>query len=381
MFRNRMERKFDNIYNQAQKKKNQISFDFKTEKLVCFSDHHKGDSSAADDFRKNAALYDEVLSFYKKEDYKLLVVGDNEELWENRYAEILRSYRSLIKKEIDMSLETLDGEKIRIFGNHDKEVSLGSFGRQIKKEQEHILDCVQYKEGICLGDSIFFIHGHQGRFFDDKAWKISRWAVQFIWKTIQKILRIGSDGPSENYEIRDDMEKKYYKWAKKNKVFLICGHTHRAIFGSLTHFDRIQINLAHLQSELKRAPQEERTNLIRAIQTNQSSVTKILKSRKNKRPEAFETRPIPCYFNSGCCCYTNGMTCLELDRGQIRLIKWQRQDKSRHILAEARMNVLMDYIFHCRPVDEGIEPLLKNIPLDLRSLGQGGTKGGGKRTP
>jgi hypothetical protein len=32
--------------------------------------------------------------------------------------------------------------------------------------------------------------------------------------------------------------------------------------------------------------------------------------------------PLPCYFNSGCGLYTDGMTALEIDDDNIRLVKW-----------------------------------------------------------
>ena len=34
----------------------------------------------------------------------------------------------------------------------------------------------------------------------------------------------------------------------------------------------------------------------------------------------------PAYFNCGCCVYTNGITAIEVDRGTVRLVKWELDD-------------------------------------------------------
>jgi UDP-2,3-diacylglucosamine pyrophosphatase LpxH len=364
MFVRRMSTKFNRIYREARKPENVYPLDLEKDRLVFFSDHHKGDGSAADDFKKNAALYDNALAFYQREGFRLVVVGDNEELWEASYDQILSGYRELIKKEIAMSLESRDGKKIRIYGNHDKEVSLRGFKKYCSSLEENILKNVDHREGLCLGQDIFLIHGHQGRFFEDQAWRLSRWAIQIVWKTIQMILDIGIDGPAENYKIRDSLELKYYRWAKKHKLLLICGHTHRAIFGSLTHQDRLQPEILRLSKTLQRAHPEEREDIQKEIERSQADIKALLSRRAGKKPKTFEKPPawpVPCYFNDGCCGYTNGITCIEIDSGVIRLIKWQQKDAERIPLVEKRIQPLLRYIKERRPVDKHLEPELFGI--------------------
>ena len=43
MLRQRMSRKFNKIYKNAKKPGNKIPFDFEKDRVVIFSDHHKGD--------------------------------------------------------------------------------------------------------------------------------------------------------------------------------------------------------------------------------------------------------------------------------------------------------------------------------------------------
>lgn len=365
MHSGRMSKKFNKIFKEAVKAKNIFPFDSKKDYLVLFSDHHKGDGSAADDFKKNVRLYEQALSFYANRGFKLIVLGDNEELWENRFDQILPHYRKVIEKEIDMSIESAHKKKVRIYGNHDKEVSLKRFRRISKRLNMNILDKVEYREGLCLGEHIFLIHGHQGRFFDDKAWRVSRWAVQIVWKTIQKLFHIGMDGPAENFSIRDDLEIQYYEWARKNKVLLICGHTHRAIFGSLTHYDRLQMEIQHLEEISETTPRQDREEIDKEIARLKSQKEKILNRRSGKLPKSFVNPPawpIPCYFNDGCCGYTNGITCIEFERGMIRLIKWQRSSGKRDVLVEKDLTLLLRYIKKSRQIDERLEPRSKRLP-------------------
>lgn len=361
----RTSKKFDRIFKEASKSKNIFPFEPNKDNLVLFSDHHKGDGSAADDFKKNARLYDKALSYYAKRDFKLIVIGDNEELWENRYDQILPLYGKTIEKEIDMSIESAQKKKIRIYGNHDKEVSLRRFRLFCRRRKIDILDRVEYREGLCLGEKIFLIHGHQGRFFDDIAWSVSRWVVQIFWKSIQKFFHIGIDGPAENFSIRDDLELQYYEWAKKNKVLLICGHTHRAVFGSLTHYDHLQMEIQHLEEISEKSSRQDRVQTEKEIAKLKSQKEKILNKRSGTLPKSFATLlswPIPCYFNDGCCGYTNGITCIEIERGVIRLSKWQRSSGKRDILVEKNLSLLLGYIKDSRLIDEFLEPRSKRLP-------------------
>ena len=365
MLRQRMSRKFNRIHKTARKLGNRIPIDFEKDRFVIFSDHHKGDASPADDFKKNAGLYTFALSFYKEKGYSLIVLGDNEELWENQYEHILPHYRKTIQQEIELAPEAPDKKKIRIWGNHDKEVTLRRFKRRSRKWEDNILEEVEHREGLCLGEDIFLIHGHQGRFFEDQAWKLSRLAVHFIWKTVQKLLQIGVDGPVENFRIRDDLELNYYRWAKKKRILLICGHTHRAIFGSMTHFDRLQIDIRRLEKASACASHENKGIMEQEIQHKRKEIEQILLLRQGKMPKSFEPRgnwPVPCYFNDGCCGYTNGITCIELDKHMIRLIKWQRQDKKRHVLEEKDVHLILRYTKEGLAIDRNFEPGLNQNP-------------------
>jgi len=350
----RIRKQFDRIYRTARLRDHLPSEDLLHHPIVIFSDHHKGDSSPADDFRKNAGLYAAALDFYAEKNCRLIILGDSEELWENRFPQVWAHYAHLIKKEISMAPRSIRGRSIRIWGNHDKEISSPRFRSSCREFRHPSLSRVEFREGLCLAPDIFLIHGHQGRFFDDRAWRLSRWAVQIFWRTFQKIFHIGFDGPAENAKIRDALEINYYRWAKSHRVLLICGHTHRAVFASHTHFDRLQEELSATRRRLLTAAPRERSKLRARILEAESGIEDILLRRGGRSPRAFEKdrqEPLPCYFNSGCCGYTNGITCIEIEENQIRLVKWRKDDGRRTVLSNSDLAALRKRIRSGRAVN------------------------------
>jgi len=341
-----MTRKFNRIYERARSLKHIIPADYAKDSFVIFSDQHKGDGSSADDFKHNADLYARALSHYKEKGFKLIVLGDSEDCWENGFDRILARYEQVLKKEIGLAITTPDQKKVRIWGNHDKEISLRRFKKYYLRLQTTLLDDVIYSEGLCLGPDIFLIHGHQGRFFEDIAWKVTRLAVKFIWRSLQEILSIGKEGPSENIRLRDGLELNYYRWAKKKRVLLVCGHTHMALFASLSHLDRLDKEIHELEKKREAAV---------SIALKKGERERTISHRKGIPRSFFEAppqEPVPCYFNSGCCCYTNGVTCLEIQQGLIRLVKWQRQTGRPDILVEESIEKILAAIKKRQPLED-----------------------------
>jgi len=134
----------------------------------------------------------------------------------------------------------------------------------------------------------------------------------------------------------------------------------------LTHYDRLQIEISALKKSLEKVKGRQREELEKEIKKKMEEVERILKRRLGKPPKSFTQKPgwpVPCYFNDGCCGYTNGVTCIELAKDVIRLIKWQRQTMERIILAEGRISQFIKYIKEGRPIDEQLDPSLEEYPL------------------
>src|SRR5215207_9789731 len=53
------------------------------DRLVIFSDHHKGARDGADDFQRCERAYNAALAYYDHLGYDLIELGDVEEPWEN----------------------------------------------------------------------------------------------------------------------------------------------------------------------------------------------------------------------------------------------------------------------------------------------------------
>lgn len=66
-----------------------------------------------------------------------------------------------------------------------------------------------------------------------------------------------------------------------------------------------------------------------------------IRERAEKSPPCGDTiKPVPCYFNTGCCKFDDGdITGIELEDGAIRLVKWSSEQPQRgsQVLEEGRL--------------------------------------------
>ncbi|MFQ6083633.1 MAG: metallophosphoesterase [Candidatus Aminicenantia bacterium] len=292
-----------------------ISLNPEKEKYVIFSDQHIG----MEEFDKNKELYLKTLDYYYHEGFKLIVVGDYEELHRFGIKELKDKYKNDVYAKEGEFLQ--EGRYFRIFGNHDID---WKNPKRVEKYLHDILPNLRIVEGIKFkwnGNFIFLTHGHQGDFVNDKLGKLGR----VILRWIARPLGFPSfTSPAKNYRRRRKDETEYYKWAKNKKVLFIAGHTHRPMFESLTKMDRIRIDVENLVRQY--------------IETeNPSEKEKLQAEIIAKKKEFYETREkegeeekwlrlgqadllIPCYFNDGSCLHKNGITCVELCEGKIRLV-------------------------------------------------------------
>jgi len=149
--------------------------------------------------------------------------------------------------------------------------------------------------------------------------------VAAIWTPIQRFLEISINTTSDSFELVDKHNIMMYEWSatQKNLVF-ISGHTHKPVFASLDHIDR-------LNKQLKKAAEE-----------NNHEYTKELNDELERRKAEYDgkqfhkTMAIPSYFNTGCCCFVDGdITVIEIEGDSVRLVKWQEEnDQSIRIVLE-----------------------------------------------
>ena len=285
-----------------------IPFDMKTGKFIIFSDQHKGAKDLADDFRNAEPNYLAALQYYYTNDFVFINLGDSEELWENTPKTVIEKNRLTLFEEAKFLMA---GRYHRVYGNHDLEwkyaIQQTLYLKPIFGEKLQICEGLVLKTSYNNKDySIFLTHGHQGDKKSDGN-PFSTWVVAAIWTPIQRFFEISIDTISDSFELVDKHNIMMYEWsATQKELIFISGHTHKPVFASLDHIERLAKQL-----ELARASGE--SNQVEHLQNQ-------LENRKAEYAgkKIVRTMAMPTYFNTGCCCFNDGdITGIEIADGFI----------------------------------------------------------------
>jgi UDP-2,3-diacylglucosamine pyrophosphatase LpxH len=205
-----------------------------TTRLVLFSDCHRGDNSRADAFRVNEPLFLHALRHYYDLGFTYIEVGDGDELWKNRRFDTVQKAHAQVFALLHRFAE---GQRLHLlFGNHD---ILGNRRHPVNKGG------LIAREGLILqqrhnGQQIFVTHGHQADTKNDMFYQVSRMAVRNVWRRLQLMhlapvtCRDGEEHTPRSYE------QFLTRWAADRRRVLICGHTHRpasAAYGETPYFN------------------------------------------------------------------------------------------------------------------------------------------------
>jgi predicted phosphodiesterase len=312
-----------------------IGFNYRSEKFIIFSDQHKGNRNYADDFAAAENDYLAALQYYHEQDYHFINLGDCEELWKYMPDVVIKSNGASLlaeKKFLDA------GKYTRIYGNHDLEWKFSLqrniylkpvFGKKLKVFEGVVLRTTYQSEDF----AIFLAHGHQGDLRNDGN-AFSVWVVANIWTPIQRYLRVHINTPATSFELTDKHNIMMYEWsATQHNLIFISGHTHKPVFASLDHLEKLTKQL-----EAAKLAKDEA-----AI----ASINRELEKRKAEYSGKRQLQTIarPSYFNSGCCCFDDGdITGIEISDGHIRLIKWHTvgEGSQRLVLEEAELEEIFD---------------------------------------
>lgn len=299
----------------------------KGKKYVIMSDIHLGDGGGADDFHQNEKTLMTALTHYNKHGYHLILLGDIEELWQFDIDEIKGRYQNTIYKEIRAFS---DARVYRVCGNHDLEWHPPPDPiRNTSIPNPSVTEALKMKDN--QGNArILLVHGHHGDEQSDKrAWS-SKFFVR-IYRKIEKHIKFDPHTSATKSQIKKDYERILYACAKKLNVILICGHSHRAIFASRSYAERLKETIISLEAEISTNPND--TNLIERNRKEIKELRKKLSREKRKKrvidPTEPRGKPLPCYFNTGCALYNDGITVIEIANDQIKLVKWH-QDSTKH---------------------------------------------------
>lgn len=323
-------------------------FSAKKDRYVIFSDIHRCDKKGNDDFKTNEFIYCYALSIYFQKGYTLILNGDIEEGFEGDYEKITEQYKDTV---YSMERKFVEGNRyVRIYGNHDIE---WENEENINTYLRPYLGNIKVHEGVMLGDKILILHGHQGDPKEKKGAWFGKCVVRYIWRPLQRCgltdtlwpllekFNLVCDRAAINNIIRRKRDEFMYEWAQKNKMLVIAGHTHRAMFKSFSKIGQIQKKIDRINNMedtlsfqfLKPALIEKLNKIIK------DSKEELVEDKKNYR---FGKNPVPCYFNTGSCVYTDGITGIELNSGKIRLVKWEISEST----CECKEALKRDTDFH-----------------------------------
>lgn len=274
------------IYQGAQR----IPF-FDYSRLIFFSDVHRGDNSWADEFARNQAVYSYALSYYYREGFTYIEVGDGDELSKNARFSVIRSAHSEVFELLQRFYN--DGRFYMIYGNHD----ISRRDHWVVKEtlyhcrdeesgcDEPLFDGIRVHEGLVLrhqpsGKELLVVHGHQGGLFSESLMWLAQLFVRRLWRPLQLFGLQDPTSVSWSAERSGRVERKIRRWIETWHIPVICGHTHRPAF-----------------------------------------------------PQPGE---IP-YFNTGSCVHPRWITGIELDRGAIAQVRWMIRPDAQGVLRIQRM--------------------------------------------
>jgi len=307
--------------------------DISNARLVLFSDHHKGNRDGADDFRGCERAYNAALAYYYRHGHTLVLLGDIEELWEERPLTVFRAYNHTLGLERKFFQ---DGRYIRVWGNHDDEWSypdrvdqlltpvLG--GGTLKVRESLILHVRDGSEEI---GRILLVHGHQGTLESDKYSYISRFIVRYIWRPIQRVIKFSFNTPAKDFQLRQKHDAALYYWSEnQDKIVLIAGHTHRPVFKSEAHETSIRKALETAEIKLGEDPNNQ--ELIQTVAERSAELEWVVAQNRDAPgvPSVINQKK-PSYFNTGCCAFFDGdITGIEIRDGEIRLVRWPDEERN-----------------------------------------------------
>jgi len=306
---------------------NPLVYDVDSARLVIFSDQHKGNRDGADDFQVCEKAYNAALAYYFREGYTLIVLGDAEELWEERPKTVINAYPHTLALEGKFHQA---GRYIRIWGNHDdnwqypdqvQKWLAPALGGDPLQVQEQAL--IRIREGETELGRLFLIHGHQGTFESDFIAPLSEFFVRYFWRPFQRLFKISLNTPANDFQLRYAHDSAMYFWSEaQHKTVLIAGHTHRPVFKSESHEAKIRKSIEKIEKQLQKDPDNPELRKKAAELAAHLEWVLVVNGQNQGELPVIELKK-PSYFNTGCCAFRDGdVTGIEIRDGEIRLIHW-----------------------------------------------------------
>lgn len=212
--------------------------------LIFFSDCHRGDNGVLDRFARNKKLFLHALTHYDRSGFTYVEVGDGDELWHvDRFASIESAHRPVFGLLRRLHRE---GRLHMVIGNHD----MGRDRLLVKQKFG-----VPQRLGIRFlhqrtGREIFATHGHQA---DLQPIELSRLLLRYLAKPFQQLAATSAEKTGKirawardlterienSYEESSlTLEQRIKQWTQRHpQKFIVCGHTHLARFNNGNYFN------------------------------------------------------------------------------------------------------------------------------------------------
>ncbi len=280
-------------------------------RLVIISDIHIGNAGPMDEFVANSEMFAQILdSYYRKEDYTLVLNGDIEELYKYHLKDIVENWPDIYSIFGDFA----DRDKlIKIFGNHDYELKYNSYPDINKSIQEAVK--------LRLGENtIFIFHGHQCSGLLQDYNLFSRTMVRYF----ADIFRIKNTTFTLDEKKIFDTELRSYWYSASRKMISIIGHTHKPLFESQSKKDNLIFRIEKLLRKYKKSGEGKKHKIRRQIDNYKKELKSISSQKQTMLRNALykDELLLPLLFNSGAVIGKRGMTAIEIDRRNISLVYW-----------------------------------------------------------
>lgn len=259
-------------------------------RIVLMSDCHRGVGNWGDNFQPNQNLFFAALQYYNRRKFTYIELGDGDELWENRnLQEIIRTHSNQFWL---MSEFCQEGRFYMLYGNHDRKkeqekfwkANCSSYYCEAECQSKSLFPNLKVQEAIrlqecCHNQELLLVHGHQGDFWNDTIWRVTRFLVRYVWRPLELAGCNDPTSAAKNYRKKEKTEKRLAEWANEREMILIAGHTHRPAFP--------------------------------------------------KPGEGY-------YFNDGSCVHPRCITAMEIEQGNISLVKWSTKVREDNVMYVGR---------------------------------------------
>lgn len=209
---------------------------------VLFSDCHRGNGQAGDNFLKNQHLYLAALRYYYKRNFTYIELGDGDELWENPSFDSIKSAHST---SFQILADFHAAKRLfMIYGNHDMVKRSPSFQHHAEafsicmtcREQE-LFPGIRFFPALIIknqagGPDLYLIHGHQADFLNSVLWRQARFLVRYLWSPLERVGFLDPSGGAKKNSKKERIEYTLSSFAKAHNCILISGHTHRPALNS-----------------------------------------------------------------------------------------------------------------------------------------------------